>query len=132
MQTIIETAVNAGIFKTLVVAVQIAGLTETLNGTGPFTVLAPTDEAFAKIPKETLDAVLADKDKLTSILTYHVIAGKVMASDIVKLTSAPTLQGKNIIINATNGVMINNAKVVKTDIECTNGVIHIIDTVLMP
>ena len=132
MQTIIETAVNAGIFKTLVTAVQVAGLTETLNGTGPFTVLAPTDEAFAKIPKETLDAVLADKDKLTSILTYHVIAGKIMASDIVKLTSATTLQGKNIIINATNGVMVNNAKVVKTDIECSNGVIHIIDTVLMP
>ena len=132
MQNIVETAVAAGSFKTLVTAVQVAGLVDTLSGAGPFTVFAPTDEAFAKIPKETLDAVLADKAKLTAILTYHVVAGKVMASDVMGLTSAKTVQGGEVKINTINGVMINNAKVVKADIECTNGVIHVIDSVLMP
>ena len=132
MQNIVETAVAAGSFKTLVTAVQVAGLVDTLSGAGPFTVFAPTDEAFAKIPKETLDAVLADKAKLTAILTYHVVAGKVMASDVMGLTSAKTVQGGEVKIDTSNGVMINNAKVVKADIECTNGVIHVIDSVLMP
>ena len=132
MQNIVETAVAAGSFKTLVTAVQVAGLVDTLSGAGPFTVFAPTDEAFAKIPKETLDAVLADKAKLTAILTYHVVAGKVMASDVMGLTSAKTVQGGEVKIDTTYGVMINNAKVVKADIECSNGVIHVIDSVLMP
>ncbi len=132
MKNIVETAVEAGSFKTLVTAVQVAGLVDTLSGAGPFTVFAPTDEAFAKIPKETLDAVLADKEKLTAILTYHVVAGKVMASDVMGLTSAKTVQGGEVKIDTSNGVMINNAKVVKADIECTNGVIHVIDSVLMP
>ncbi len=132
MQNIVETAVAAGSFKTLVTAVQAAGLVDTLSGAGPFTVFAPTDEAFAKIPKETLDAVLADKAKLTSILTYHVVAGKVMASDVMGLTSAKTVQGDEVKIETADGVMVNDAKVVQTDIECTNGVIHVIDSVLMP
>jgi len=132
MQNIVETAVAAGSFKTLVTAVQVAGLVDTLSGAGPFTVFAPTDEAFAKIPKETLDAVLADKAKLTAILTYHVVAGKVMASDVMSLTSAKTVQGGEVTIDTANGVMVNDAKVVQADIECSNGVIHVIDSVLMP
>lgn len=132
MQNIVETAVAAGSFKTLVTAVQVAGLVDTLSGAGPFTVFAPTDEAFAKIPKETLDAVLADKAKLTAILTYHVVAGKVMASDVMGLTSAKTVQGGEVKIDTTDGVMVDDAKVVQADIECTNGVIHVIDSVMMP
>jgi len=132
MKNIVETAVDAGSFNTLVTAVQAAGLVDTLSGAGPFTVFAPTDEAFAKIPKETLQAVLADKAKLTAILTYHVVTGKVMASDVMGLTSAKTVQGGEVKIDTANGVMINNSKVVKADIECTNGVIHVIDSVLMP
>jgi len=132
MKNIVETAVAAGSFKTLVTAVQVAGLVDTLSGAGPFTVFAPTDEAFAKIPKETLDAVLADKAKLTAILTYHVVAGKVMASDVMGLTSAKTVQGGEVKIDTTDGVMVDDAKVVQADIECTNGVIHVIDSVLMP
>lgn len=132
MKNIVETAVEAGSFKTLVTAVQAAGLVETLSGVGPFTVFAPTDEAFAKIPEETLQAVLKDKEKLTAILTYHVVSGKVMASDVMGLNSAKTVQGGEVKIDTVNGVMINDAKVVTSDIECTNGVIHIIDTVLMP
>ncbi len=132
MQNIVETAVAAGSFKTLVAAVQAAGLVDTLSGVGPFTVFAPTDEAFAKIPKETLGAVLADKEKLTAILTYHVVSGKVMAKDVMGLTEAKTVQGGMLKINTSAGVMVNNATVTKTDIECTNGVIHVIDTVLMP
>lgn len=132
MQNIVETAIAAGSFKTLVTAVQVAGLVDTLSGAGPFTVFAPTDEAFAKIPKETLDAVLADKAKLTAILTYHVVAGKVMASDVMGLTSAKTVQGGEVKIDTSDGVMVNDAKVVQADIECSNGVIHVIDSVLMP
>ena len=132
MKTIIETAVAAGTFNTLVAAVKAAGLVETLSGEGPFTVFAPTDEAFAKIPKETLDAVLADKEKLTSILTYHVVSGKVMSGQIAGMQSAKTVQGKDLHITAQDGVMINEAKVVQADIECSNGVIHVIDSVLMP
>ncbi len=132
MKNIIETAVDAGNFKTLAAALTAAGLIETLSGAGPFTVFAPTDEAFAKIPAETLEAVLADKEKLTAILTYHVVAGKVMAADVVGMHSAMTLQGTDVKIDSSNGVMINDAKVITADIECSNGVIHVIDTVLMP
>ena len=132
MADIVDTAVGAGSFGTLVTAVQAAGLVETLKSAGPFTVFAPTDEAFAKIPAETLNAVLADKAKLTAILTYHVVAGKVMAADVVNLTSAKTVQGGELAISTVGGVKVNDANVVKTDIECDNGVIHVIDTVLMP
>ncbi|MBX2849941.1 MAG: fasciclin domain-containing protein [Acidiferrobacterales bacterium] len=130
---IVDTAVSAGSFNTLATALTEAGLIETLKGEGPFTVFAPTDEAFAKIPEADLKAVLADKEKLTQILTYHVVAGKVMAADVVVLESADTLQGSAVTIAASDdGVMLNDANVVKTDIETSNGVIHVIDTVLMP
>jgi uncharacterized surface protein with fasciclin (FAS1) repeats len=132
MKKIIQTAIDAGTFTTLVAAVQAADLVDTLNGDGPFTVLAPNDDAFAKIPKETLDAVLADKAQLAKILTYHVIPGKVMSADIAGMTSAKTVEGSMVDINATDGVHVNDAKVVTADIECENGVIHVIDTVLMP
>lgn len=129
---IVDTAVAAGSFKTLAAALQAAGLIDTLEGKGPFTVFAPTDEAFAKIPKAALDALIADKAKLTKVLTYHVVAGKVMAADVVKLKEAKTLEGQMVKINAASGVMVNDAKVVKADVEASNGVIHVIDTVLMP
>jgi uncharacterized surface protein with fasciclin (FAS1) repeats len=129
---IVDTAVAAGSFKTLAAALQAAGLVETLKGKGPFTVFAPTDEAFAKIPKADLEALLADKAKLTRVLTYHVVAGRVMASDVVKLKDAKTVEGQMVKIDASNGVMINDAKVVKADIEASNGVIHVIDTVILP
>lgn len=129
---IVDTAVAAGSFKTLAAALQAAGLIETLKGAGPFTVFAPTDEAFAKIPKADLDALLKDKAKLTAVLTYHVVPGKVKAADVVRLTSAKTVQGGTIAINAASGVTVNGAKVVKTDIEASNGVIHVIDTVILP
>lgn len=130
---IVETAMAAGDFKTLVTAVKAADLVETLKGKGPFTVFAPTDAAFAKIPKEKLDALLKDKKALASVLTYHVVSGKVMAADVVKMDEAKTVEGADVMIKANDGkVMVNNAKVVKTDIVCSNGVIHVIDTVLMP
>ncbi|MBA3316146.1 MAG: fasciclin domain-containing protein [Planctomycetaceae bacterium] len=130
---IVDTAVEAGQFKTLVTAVKAADLVETLKGEGPFTVFAPTDEAFAKIPKETLDGLLKDKKALAGVLTYHVVAGKVMAADVVKVDSAKTVQGQKIMVKAKDGkVMVNNAQVVKTDIVCSNGVIHVIDAVLLP
>ena len=113
---IVDTAVAAGSFKTLAAALQAAGLIDTLKGKGPFTVFAPTDEAFAKIPKAALDALIADKAKLTKVLTYHVVAGKVMAADVVKLKEAKTLQGQMVKIDASSGVMVNNAKVVKADV----------------
>jgi uncharacterized surface protein with fasciclin (FAS1) repeats len=128
---IVDTAVSAGSFKTLVAAVQKAGLVETLKGKGPFTVFAPTDEAFAKIPKAKLDALLADKAALTKVLTYHVVAGKVMAAD-VKAGSAKSVEGSDITITTDGGVMVDKAKVVKTDIAASNGVIHVIDSVMMP
>ena len=132
MKNIIETAIDNPMFSTLVTAVKAAGLVDTLSGTGPFTVFAPTNDAFAKIPAETLKAVLADKDKLTSILTYHVVAGKVMAADVAGMTEASTVEGKSVKIDASDGVKINDSKVTQADIECSNGVIHVIDTVLMP
>lgn len=130
---IVDTAVAAGQFKTLVTAVKAAELVETLKGDGPFTVFAPTDEAFAKIPKEKLEGLLKDKKALTGVLTYHVVAGKVMADDVVKVDSAKTVQGQPVKVKAEDGkVMVNNAQVIKTDIVCSNGVIHVIDAVLMP
>jgi uncharacterized surface protein with fasciclin (FAS1) repeats len=130
---IVETAISAGQFKTLVTAVKAAELVETLKGGGPFTVFAPTDEAFAKIPKETLEALLKDKKALAGVLTYHVVPGKVMASDVVKLDTAKTAQGKAITIVTKDGkVTINGVNVIKTDIVCVNGVIHVIDAVLLP
>jgi uncharacterized surface protein with fasciclin (FAS1) repeats len=128
---IVDTAVSAGSFKTLVAAVQQADLVSTLKGPGPFTVFAPTDEAFAKIPKDKLDALLKDKAMLTKVLTYHVVPGKVMASD-VKAGKVPTVQGGSITVATQGGVSVDKSKVVKTDIVADNGVIHVIDTVLMP
>ncbi len=134
MTDIVDTAIGAGSFSTLVTAVKAAGLVDTLKGSGPFTVFAPTDEAFENLPPGTLEAVLADKAKLTAILTYHVVSGKVMAADVVKLNgkTATTLQGSGLTINTTNGVKIGAATVTKPDIACSNGVIHVIDTVLIP
>lgn len=128
---IVDTAVAAGSFKTLATALGAADLVGTLKGKGPFTVFAPTDEAFAKIPKADLDALLKDKKKLTAVLTYHVVPGKVMAAD-VKAGKVKTVQGSEVTIATTGGVTVNKAKVVKTDIAADNGVIHVIDTVLMP
>jgi uncharacterized surface protein with fasciclin (FAS1) repeats len=129
---IVDTAVAAGSFKTLATALQAAGLVETLKGPGPFTVFAPTDEAFAKIPKADLDALLKDKAKLTAVLTYHVVPGKVMAADVVKLKEAKTVQGGSLKIDTTSGVKVDGATVVKTDVAASNGVIHVIDTVVLP
>ena len=128
---IVDTAVGAGTFKTLATALQAAGLVETLKGPGPFTVFAPTDAAFAKVPKAQLDALLADKAKLAQVLTYHVVAGKVMAAD-VKAGKVKTVQGSELTIGTTGGVTVDNAKVVAADIVADNGVIHVIDTVVMP
>lgn len=128
---IVDTAVSAGSFKTLVAAVQAAGLVDTLKGPGPFTVFAPSDEAFAKIPKAQLDALLQDKAKLTAVLTYHVVPGKVMAQD-VKAGKVKTVQGGEITVGTMGGVTVDNAKVVATDVAASNGVIHVIDTVIMP
>ena len=153
MKNIIETAVNNPDFTTLVTAIKKADLVDTLSGKGPFTVFAPNNEAFAKLPKATLDGVLADKAKLKSILTYHVVAGKVLAKDVVKLSEAKTVEGSTVAISTQSDVsvtevstphmsevditadldiMVNDATITMADIECSNGVIHIIDTVLMP
>ncbi|HET9033309.1 MAG TPA: fasciclin domain-containing protein [Dokdonella sp.] len=130
---IVDTAVAAGSFTTLAAALDAAGLVETLKGTGPFTVFAPTDAAFAKLPAGTVDGLLKDKAKLTSILTYHVVPGKVMAADVVKLDGAKTVNGQSVMIKVVDGkVQIDNATVAQADIESSNGVIHVIDTVLMP
>jgi uncharacterized surface protein with fasciclin (FAS1) repeats len=130
---IVDVAVAAGSFTTLAKALEVAGLVETLKGDGPFTVFAPTDEAFAKVPKATLEALLADKEKLTAVLTYHVVPGKVMAEKVVKLSSATTVNGQDVSITVKDGkVMVDNANVVKTDIKASNGVIHVIDSVILP
>ncbi len=128
---IVDTAVGAGTFKTLAAALSAAGLVDTLKGKGPFTVFAPTDEAFAKIPKAQLDALLADKAKLTAVLTYHVVPGKVMAKD-VKAGKVKTVQGSDLTLTTAGGVMVDGAKVTATDIVADNGVIHVIDSVVMP
>ena len=132
---IVDTASNAGSFKTLVAAIKAADLVDTLKGPGPFTVFAPTDEAFAKLPAGTVESLLKpeNKAKLQSVLTYHVVAGRVSSGEVVKMTSAKTVQGQEIKISQNAGtVMVNGAKVVKTDIACSNGVIHVIDAVILP
>ncbi len=132
MADIVDTAVSAGSFTTLVAAVKAAGLVDTLKGAGPFTVFAPTDEAFAKLPEGTVEALLKDIPKLTKILTYHVVSGKVMAADVVNLKSAKTVEGSEVEIDASNGVKINDSTVTTADVAADNGVIHIIDSVLLP
>jgi uncharacterized surface protein with fasciclin (FAS1) repeats len=129
---IVDTAVAAGSFKTLAAALQAAGLVETLKGAGPFTVFAPTDEAFARIPKADLDALLKDKARLTRVLTYHVVSGKVMAADVVKLSYAKTVEGQSVKIDSSDGVKVDGARVIKADVQASNGVIHVIDSVIMP
>ena len=134
-QDIVETAVAAGQFNTLAAALEAAGLVDTLKGDGPFTVFAPTDAAFAKLPEGTVESLLKpeNRDQLVAILTYHVVAGKVKAADVVKLKEAKTVNGQDVAITvADNGVQINNANVIKTDIGASNGVIHVIDTVIIP
>ena len=128
---IVDTAVAAGSFKTLAAALQAAGLVDTLKGKGPFTVFAPTDDAFAKVPKADLDALLKDKAKLTAVLTYHVVSGKVMSKDI-KPGKVKTVQGSDVTIATAGGVTVDAAKVTTADIVADNGVIHVIDTVLIP
>ncbi len=134
-KTIVETAVGAGKFNTLVAAVKAAGLAEALSGKGPFTVFAPTDEAFAKLPKGTVETLLKpeNKDKLVAILKYHVVSGKYPAAKVVKSQSLETLQGDKLMIKVTDdGVMIDKAKIAATDVMCSNGIIHIIDSVVLP
>ena len=129
---IVETAIGANQFTTLVAALEAADLVGALQGDGPFTVFAPTDAAFAKLPAGTVEALLKDKEKLSAILTYHVVSGKVMAADVAGLSSAPTLLGKSVAIDTSNGVRINDSNVISADIVASNGVIHVIDTVLIP
>ena len=132
---IVDTAVSAGSFNTLAAALEAAGLVDTLKGDGPFTVFAPTDEAFAALPEGTVESLLKpeNKDQLVAILTYHVLAGKVKAADVVKLDSAATVNGESVTIAATDaGVKVDNANVIKTDIAASNGVIHVIDAVILP
>lgn len=132
---IVDTAIAAGSFNTLVAAVKAAGLVETLKGAGPFTIFAPTDEAFAKLPAGTVENLLKpeNKAKLQGILTYHAVPGTVMAKDVVNLKTAKTVNGQELTVKAVNGsVMVDSAGVVKTDIVCSNGVIHVIDSVVLP
>lgn len=131
---IVDTAVAADDFSTLVTAVQAAGLVDTLKSDGPFTVFAPTNAAFAKLPEGTVESLLKpeNREKLQAILTYHVVPGKVTAAEVVKLNTAKTANGQSVSIDTSNGVKVDNAKVVKTDILCSNGVIHVIDSVMLP
>ena len=131
-QDLVDVAAGAGSFQTLVAAVQAAGLVDVLKSKGPFTIFAPTDEAFAKLPEGTLEALLKDQDKLAAILTYHVVPGKLMAADVTGLSKAKTVQGQEIRIETGKGVMINQANVIQTDIAASNGVIHVIDSVILP
>ncbi|UCH35318.1 MAG: fasciclin domain-containing protein [Armatimonadota bacterium] len=134
MANIVETAIGAGTFNALVKAVQAAGLADTLSGPGPFTVFAPTDDAFAKVPASTLEDLLKpeNKTKLQGILTYHVVAGKMMAADVSQRTSLKTVQGQDLMIDTADGVKVDGAKVIQADIAADNGVIHVIDSVVMP
>jgi len=132
MADIVDTAVAAGSFTTLVQAVHAAGLVETLKGPGPFTVFAPTDEAFAKLPAGTVEGLLNDIPQLTTVLTYHVVPGRMMAADVAGMTSATTVQGGALTVDASNGIKINDATVVQADVAADNGVIHAIDSVLLP
>ena len=131
--TIVETAISAGSFETLVAAVKAAGLVETLSGEGPFTVFAPTDEAFAALPEGTVEALLKDKEALASILTYHVVSGSLEAEKVVGQKKLETVNGQSFKISVgEDGVMIDNARIVSTDIVCSNGIVHVIDTVILP
>jgi uncharacterized surface protein with fasciclin (FAS1) repeats len=132
MADIVDTVVNAGSFNTLVAAVKTAGLVDTLKGPGPFTVFAPTDDAFAKLPEGTVESLLNDIPQLTKILTYHVVADKVMSADAINLNSVPTIEGSALSIDASSGVKVNGATVVTPDVEADNGIIHVIDSVLIP
>ncbi|MBE0593636.1 MAG: fasciclin domain-containing protein [Gemmatimonadales bacterium] len=132
LTNLVQTAVSAGSFETLVTAIDAAGLGSTLANDGPFTVFAPTDNAFAALPAGTIDALLQNIPALTDVLLYHVVAGEVFAADVVNLASATTLEGSTISIDASNGVMINDAKVIQADVRASNGVIHVIDKVLLP
>lgn len=132
MPTIVDVAVSAGKFNTLVETLKTAGLVEALSGEGPFTVFAPTDEAFAQIPTDTLQAVLQNKEQLAAILTYHVVPGKLMASDVVRTSALKTLQGQSITITTEGSVQVDGANVISADIEADNGVIHVIDRVILP
>lgn len=129
---IVDTAIAAGSFKTLVTAIQAAGLADTLKGEGPFTVFAPTDEAFAKLPAGTLDSLLADKAKLTAVLTYHVVPGTLTASEVTKRASAKTVQGQSVAFSTAGGVKVDQARVIQADVMASNGVIHVIDAVILP
>ncbi len=131
---VIDVAVENGSFTTLVAAVKAAGLVDTLKGKGPFTIFAPTDAAFSKLPDGTVEMLLKpeNKEKLTAVLTYHVVAGKIMAKEVAKLDSAKTLQGQSVMIKTNMGVMVNDANVMMPDVKASNGVIHVIDTVLLP
>lgn len=132
MANIVETAVNAGSFKTLVTAVQAAGLVQTLSSPGPFTVFAPTDEAFARLPAGTVENLLKDKAKLSAVLTYHVVPGRYTAADVIRTSSLRTVQGQSVRIDARDGVKVNDARVVAPDVLADNGVIHVIDRVILP
>ena len=132
MADIVDVAVSAGTFKTLVAAVKAAGLVETLKGEGPFTVFAPSDDAFAKLPKGTVEGLLADLPTLKSILTYHVVAGRVTAADVMKLTTAKTVQGQSVTFQTNGGVKVDGANVVTADVKADNGIIHVIDSVILP
>jgi uncharacterized surface protein with fasciclin (FAS1) repeats len=132
LRNLVETAINAGTFKTLIKALREAGLFDILCSEGPYTIFAPTDEAFSKLPAGTIENILKDKEKLTDILTYHVIANRVFSKDVTSLQKADTINGKQLRIKNGHSVKIDNAKIIKSDIKCTNGVIHIIDEVLLP
>jgi uncharacterized surface protein with fasciclin (FAS1) repeats len=132
MSDIVETARSSGNFKTLLQAAQVAGVVDTLKGRGPYTIFAPNDEAFKKLPDETLQSLLQDKAQLTKLINNHVTQGKMKTSELAKSHSIKTLQGQNLSINSDNGVRVNNARVITSDIEADNGVIHVIDTVLQP
>ena len=129
---IVETAIASGQFTTLAKALEAAGLVDTLKGPGPYTVFAPTDAAFAELPAGTVEGLLKDRPKLTAVLTYHVLPGKVMASDVAKLDRAKTVQGQSVTIQKNGGVKVDNAKVTTTDIQASNGIIHVIDAVILP
>ena len=132
MANIVKTAQNAGGFSTLLKAAEVAGLVDTLSSGGPFTIFAPTDDAFSKVPSETLNALLKDPEKLKGILLYHAVDGKVMSTDLSGIMKVKTLQGQEITIDASEGVKVNDANVIKADIEAENGVIHVIDKVILP
>jgi len=129
---LVDTAVAAGTFQTLAAALEAADLVDTLKGEGPFTVFAPTDEAFAKLPEGTVEALLADKEQLTRILTYHVVSGEVTSDQVAGLSNAVTVEGGELSIDASSGVRINDATVIQADVRASNGIIHVIDTVLLP